>query len=235
MTTTFDQLPSHDFQQHVLSRMPRVAAFDCDGTLWAPDSGFGFMKWEIDNGFLPKQSGEALLKRYELYKAGEVSEYDMCGEMVAIHAGIKVEDIIAASRRFAETEVKPYIFPAMEELVHRLQDTGCEIWAVTSTASWVVREGLVPFGIAANRVLGVELACANGVATAEILAVPTDEHKAAALKRASVLPDAVFGNSMHDLQMLEMARDAYAVNPNTDLRRTAEGRGWVVFDPQTTM
>ena len=76
---------------------------------------------------------------------------------------------------------------------------------------------------------------AEGATTAEILAVPTDEHKAAALKRASVLPDAVFGNSMHDLQMLEMARDAYAVNPNTDLRRTAEGRGWVVFDPQTTM
>ena len=83
--------------------------------------------------------------------------------------------------------------------------------------------------------MGTRVACANGAATSVILKVPTDEHKAIALQRAGVQPDAAFGNSIHDLQMLEMARDAYAVNPNEDLRRTAEGRGWAVFDPQTTM
>lgn len=215
--------------------MPRVAAFDCDGTLWAKDSGFEFMQWEIDTGFLPRPLAMKLLQKYELYKGGMVSEFDMCGEMVAVHEGFSVEEIQGACKRFAQVGIVPFIFPAMQELVHRLQDTGCEIWAVTSTASWVVREGLASFGITPDHVLGVELACANGTASSVVLKIPTDEHKAIALQRSGVKPDAAFGNSIHDLQMLELARDAYAVNPNEDLRRTAEGRGWAVFDPQTTM
>ena len=232
MATAFSQLTSQQFLEHVISRAPRVAAFDCDGTLWAPNSGLDFMHWEIETGLLPRDVGIELLNRYKLYEAGEVSEYDMCGEMVSVHAGLPVEEIVVACKRFAAERVVPYIFPTMQELVHRLHDIGCDVWAVTSTAAWVVREALTQFEIADDHVLGVELACESGRATSELLAVPTDEHKAFALQRVGVQPQAVFGNSIHDQAMLEMAADAYAINPNPDLRRIAEARGWIVFDPQ---
>ncbi|GAC1658299.1 MAG: hypothetical protein NVS9B15_19900 [Acidobacteriaceae bacterium] len=231
-TTTYPALASAAFIAHVLARAPRTAVFDCDGTLWAPNSGLEFMNWEIGNGFLPAPAAEELLRRYRLYEAGEVSEYDMCAEMVSCHEGLSVEAITAACQRFAQTHIIPFIFPAMQELVHRLQVSGCDVWAVTSTASWVVREGLLPFAIPADRVLGVELAVESGIASGEILAVPTDEHKAHVIERAGVKPDAVFGNSIHDLAMIEIARAAYAVNPNPDLKQIADSRRWVIFQPQ---
>ena len=231
-TTSTNQLATDAFFHHVLSREPRVAVFDCDGTLWSNNSGLDFMHWEIEQRLLPEGVGRELLRRYELYEAGEVSEYDMCGEMVSVHDGLSVEQIVAACRKFAVECIEPNIFPEMFDLVQRLRSMGCELWAVSSTAAWVVREGLVPFGIPPKRVLGVELACSAGRATAELLAVPTDEHKAFAIAAAAIQPDAVFGNSIHDLAMLEVARTPYVINANPDLREIAQQRGWVLFEPR---
>jgi phosphoserine phosphatase len=217
----------------VLSRTPRTAVFDCDGTLWSNNSGLDFMYWEIEQGLLPKSAVGTLLKRYDLYLSGEVSEYDICGEMVSCHADLSVNDIRAACQRFAQEHILPNIFPEMLELVRRVREQGAEIWAVTSTASWVVAEGLEPFGIGVDRILGVELICKDERATAELIDVPTDEYKAYALERAGLPhPEVVFGNSIHDLHMLEIAKTPYAVNPNPDLRVVAEERGWSVYLPR---
>jgi phosphoserine phosphatase len=44
-------------------------------------------------------------------------------------------------------------------------------------------------------------------------------------------PDAVFGNSAHDLAMLEMARAAFPVNPTPALLEAAAKNGWGYFRP----
>ena len=120
----------------------------------------------------------------------------------------------------------------MQELVRRLAESGCDLWAVSSTAAWVVRAGLRRFDIPADHVLAVEVAVRDGFVTNELLAVPTGEYKAEELMRAGVpCPDAVFGNSRHDVAMLQIGRAAYAVNPFADLREIAEARGWVVYQP----
>ena len=62
--------------------------------------------------------------------------------------------------------------------------------------------------------------------------VPTGEGKAVALKRVGLPhPDAVFGNSIHDLAMLEMARRAFPVNPSPALIAAAAKNGWGYFRP----
>jgi phosphoserine phosphatase len=45
-------------------------------------------------------------------------------------------------------------------------------------------------------------------------------------------PDAAFGNSIHDLAMLEVARHAFPVNPSPELAETAVKNGWRCFLPQ---
>jgi len=56
--------------------------------------------------------------------------------------------------------------------------------------------------------------------------------KAAAIREViQRVPDAVFGNSIHDAAMLEMGRHPYAVNPNPDLRELARDRSWTVYQP----
>jgi phosphoserine phosphatase len=62
--------------------------------------------------------------------------------------------------------------------------------------------------------------------------VPTDEGKAVALRAIGLnQPDAVFGNSIHDLAMLDLAKCAYPVNPSPALVEAAAKRGWSYFRP----
>ena len=232
MLTTNSSLPTEAFLNQVLACNPRVAVFDCDGTLWSNNSGTDFMYWEIEQGLLSKPVAEELLRRYDLYLQGEVSEVDMCGEMVSCHAGISLADIAEATVCFSKQHIEPNIFLVMLELVKRLREQGCDLWAVSSTYNLVVREGVIPFGINPLQVLGVELVYKDGVATSELLAVPTDELKAQALEKNGLShPDVVFGNSIHDLAMLEIAHNPFAINPNQDLRAIFEQRGWPIYQP----
>ncbi len=220
------------FIDSVLRLRPRLALFDCDGTLWDGDAGADFFYWEIEQGLIPKEVVRWALPRYDDYKAGKVGEEAMCGEMVTIHAGVREEEIFAAARRFFETVVAPRIFPEMQQLTHRLAANGCRLWAVSSTNEWVIRAGASHFGFPAEHVLAASVAVDNGHATGRLLRVPTDEGKAAVVRELIADPvDTAFGNSIHDAAMLELARHGFAVNPNPDFAPLAERRGWTVYHP----
>jgi phosphoserine phosphatase len=121
----------------------------------------------------------------------------------------------------------------MAALVAALRQDGVQLWAVSSTNKWVVAEGVRDFGIPEERVLAAEVRIANGLIASEIVDVPTGAGKAAALARVGLpCPDAVFGNSVHDLAMLEIARHPFPVNPSPALLVAAAKRGWGYFQPQ---
>jgi phosphoserine phosphatase len=216
---------------HALS--PRIAVFDCDGTLWSGDAGSGFMRWTIEKHILSPDAIARLNARYQGYLAGQVSEIAICGEMVQIYSGLREADLRAAAAEYFATRVEPNIFPEMLTLIRELQADSIEIWAVSSTCDWVVEEGVRRFNIPADRVLSARVAIdANGIVTNTLLDVPTDEGKVASLARAGIkAPDAVFGNSIHDAAMLAIARRAFPVNPSPALLTRAAAQGWPVFYP----
>ena len=228
-----EKLSAAEWIERVLAKKPRVAVFDCDGTLWAKDAGFAFMEWSLEQGLVSRQGSDWLLARYREYRLGAVDEATICGEMVQVYAGLREAELRQAAQRFFAEMIAPTIFEQVETLVHTLRDAGTALWAVSSTADWVVEAGVVErFGIPAERVLAAKVRVVDGVATDQLLAVPTDEAKAEALRTVGVpRPDAVFGNSIHDLAMLEVARQAYPVNPSEALLEKAEGAGWPVFWP----
>ena len=219
----------------VLATAPRVAVFDCDGTLWGIDAGVGFMRWSQAEGLLSRTASDWLSERYRMYLAGTVDELTICGEMVQVYAGLEEREMRRAAARYFAAEVEAAIFPVMETLVQQLQELGAEIWAVSSTSNWVIEAGVVErFGIAHERVLAAEVRVVDGRATSDLVAVPTDEGKAVALREAGIAaPDAVFGNSLHDLQMLELAAHPWVIHPTAELAEEAARRGWMVFDPAT--
>ena len=222
-----------EFERLVLDSNPKVAVFDCDGTLWSGDAGYGFMVWSLDQGLVSRATSDWIDTRHRAYRAGKVSELAICGEMVQIYAGLRDEELRAAAARYVEKFVRPCVFPEMTSLVAALRNAGVEIWAVSSTCRWVVAEGVRDFGIPEDRVLAAEVRVVDGVITSELVDVPTDEGKAASLARVGLAaPDAVFGNSIHDLAMLEIARNAFPVNPSPALIAAAAKRGWGYFRPQ---
>jgi phosphoserine phosphatase len=226
-------LSAEDFVQSVLSREPAVAVFDCDGTLWDGDSGYDFMVWSIEKGLVSRNASDWIDSRYRLYRAGQVSELAMCGEMIQIYVGLHEAEMRAKAARFFQSKFASRIFPEMQSLVAQLRERGTQLWAVSSTNNWVVEEGVRDFGIPPERVLCARVAVVDGVVTSKLVDVPTGEGKAQSLVRAGVAkPDAVFGNSIHDAAMLGIAQQAYPVNPTAGLREIAAKNGWRCFSPE---
>jgi phosphoserine phosphatase len=226
------RLSAQEFHQAVLATAPRLAVFDCDGTLWSGDAGYNFMLWSIAQGLVSRNAADWIDSRYRLYRAGELSELAICGEMVQLYTGLEESELRTAAAAFFSSQIRAQIFPEMQRLLDALHTSGCEMWAVSSTNTWVIEEGVRGFGIPPARVLAAGVALADGRATSTLLDVPTDEGKAESLKRAGRgKPDVVFGNSIHDAAMLELARAPFAVNPTPALLELAGERGWPVFVP----
>jgi len=228
-------LTGHDFIDSVVRLAPRVAAFDCDGTLWSGDAGETFFDWEIKNGVVRDEVGRAMRARYAEYKAGKVSEDEMCGEMVTMHRGIPEDVMMQAASEFMTHRFPGTIFSEMRDLVHRLHEAGCEVWAVSSSNEWVIRAGMKVFGIAEDRILAAKPVLDNGIVTDRLVRIPSGPGKAQALReivRKEV--DAAFGNSRWDTEMLAVARHPFAINPNPDLEAVSRQRGWTVYFPDGT-
>jgi HAD superfamily phosphoserine phosphatase-like hydrolase len=223
------------FIESVLRLAPQVGAFDCDGTLWSGDAGETFFDWEIKRGIVSEEVARAMRARYAEYKTGKVSEEDMCAEMVTMHNGLSESVVMEAATEFMTSHFPGRVFPEMQQLVHRLNESGCEVWAVSSSNEWLIRAGVKEFGIPESRILAANVEIDHGIVTDKLVRVPSGPGKPKALREvAGKQMDAAFGNSRWDVDMLAMARHAFAVNPNPDLEITAQQRGWAIYFPDGT-
>jgi HAD superfamily phosphoserine phosphatase-like hydrolase len=225
-------LTTEEFNAAVHALNPKIAVFDCDGTLWSGDAGSGFMTWTLETGLVSRESADWIDARYRAYHRNEVSEIAICGEMVQLYQGLREDELRRAARDFFAQKIERRIFPEMLELVRDLRAAGTDIWAVSSTNDWVIEEGVRRFSIPADRVLAARVEVKNGIITDVLTDVPTDEGKVASLSRVGIItPDAVFGNSIHDTAMLSIARRAFPVNPSPALIERCAQENWAVYYP----
>ena len=224
---------SQAFIDSVLQLKPRVAAFDCDGTLWSGDAGESFFSWEIAEKIVSEEIASQMQARYADYKRGNVPEDVMCGEMVTMHRGMIEADLQRAATRFFDLQFTDRIFPEIRTLVRELLAQGCDVWAVSSTNEWVIRAGMRHFGIPRDHVLAAAVAIEHLRITDRLIRIPSGPGKPTAIRAgARTDPDAAFGNSRWDADMLAMARYPFAVNPNPDLEEAAREKGWTIYFPQ---
>lgn len=223
-----------EFVNSVLQLQPGVAVFDCDGTLWSGDAGEGFFDWELEQDFLSDEIMRWASARYATYKAGKVSEEQMCGEMVTMHRGLTEAEVQRAAMRYFELHCVRDIFPEMQLLVTMLQGAGCDVWAVSSTNEWVIQAGMKHFGIPEERILAAAVRVIDGKITDRLLRVPSGEGKPKAIHEAiRRAPDAAFGNSIWDAAMLGIARHPFVINPTPQLDKIAIKRRWPVYYPDS--
>jgi HAD superfamily phosphoserine phosphatase-like hydrolase len=226
-------LKSAEFVTSVLKLQPKLAVFDCDGTLWAGDAGEGFFDWELRRGLVSPDIVRWARARYAEYKEGRVDEDLMCSEMVTMHRGLAEEEVQRAATQFFKERFRTQIFPEMHSLVDQLRASGCDVWAVSSSNEWVIRAGMKYCGVGDDRILASSARVERGRITGKLIRVPTGPAKPAAITEViGRRPDAAFGNSRWDTEMLAMAEHAFAVNPNPDFEQTAQERGWKTYHPE---
>jgi phosphoserine phosphatase len=190
----------------------------------------------MEQGMVSDEVVGRIRPRHDDYLRGNVDETVMCGEMVTMYAGLTVVELEGAAKILFETFVRPNIFAEMHQLTKVLRDSGTELWAVSSTNEWVVKYGAGQFGIPPERVLAAKVVEKDGRATDELIRVPSGEGKAVAIREfIGENVDAVFGNSVHDQAMLELAKHPFAINPNPDLEQVATARRWTIYWPEKTL
>ena len=222
-----------EFVECVVRLQPRIATFDCDGTLWSGDAGEGFFSWELQQGLVSDEVQRWAHSRYADYLAGKVPEEIMCGEMVTMHRGLREEVVQQAADAWFPQGIAANIFPEMQELVRRLRGAGCDVWAVSSTNLWIIRAGMRHFDIPPDRILAAEAAVENGTIIDRLMRVPSGPGKTEAIREAIIgAPDCAFGNSIWDREMLAMSKHPFAINPTPSFRETALANGWRLYQPE---
>ena len=221
-----------EFIQSVLQLKPKLTVFDCDGTLWAGDAGEGFFDWELKRGVVSEEMVRWARSRYAEYQAGKVSEDDMCADMVTVNRGLPRAEALRASVQYFDENMARQIFPEMKELVLRLHDHGCDVWAVSSTSDWGIQAGMRHFNIPPDRIIAAAAVIENGTITDKMVRIPSGKGKPQAIREViGQIPDAVFGNSVWDADMLEIARCPFVINPTLQLQTIARERRWPVYQP----
>ncbi|HUJ94316.1 MAG TPA: haloacid dehalogenase-like hydrolase [Terriglobales bacterium] len=224
--------PATEFVNSVLKLKPSLAVFDCDGTLWSGDAGEGFFNWELEQNLFSDEIVDWARQRYAAYREGKVSEDEMCGEMVTMHRGLTEAEVERAAGRYFEQHCVRDIFPEMRKLVELLQKAGSDVWVVSSTNEWVIRAAMRHFGIAPEKILAAAVHVVDGIITDRLIRVPSGEGKPAAIKKEiGRAPDAAFGNSIWDVDMLMISHHAFAINPTKQLETTAKLRKWPIYQP----
>src|ERR1700727_2006458 len=103
---TANRLSTSEFHAAVYELSPKVAVFDCDGTLWSGDAGSSFMNWTIETGLVSREAMDWIDGRYRGYLKGEVSEAAICGEMVQMYQRLREEEMRQAARVFFERQIE---------------------------------------------------------------------------------------------------------------------------------
>jgi len=190
----------------------------------------------IEHGLIPARCPPSKFsRRYQQYKGRHgrtSSRWRRNGHHPSGHCE---KDIRALAAELFRTVIEPRIFPEMRELTYRLADDGCQVWAVLSTNNWSIEAPPRAFASPGAR-HRPRASRSKSLRHRPPSAGPTDDELEGnpIQELIGCRVDAIFGNSIHDLAMLETTPHPFAVNPNPDLEKIARTRGWTVYQPTST-
>ena len=212
-----------------------AAFFDLDKTVISKSSSLALTRPMYRAGLV---SRSALLKGayaqlvYLLLGADEKKMDKVKDSMLALTRGWEREQVEEIVREALAQLIDPYIYLEALDLMELHRALGRTVFIVSSSAEEVVRplaERLGKVDVIATRATTVD-----GKYTGELEFYCYGANKATAIKQVAeqqgidLAGSYAYSDSATDLPMLEAVGHPVAVNPDRDLRREAEKRGWQI-------
>jgi HAD superfamily hydrolase (TIGR01490 family) len=211
--------------------------------------------FDLDKTVISKSSSLALTRPF--YRAGLVTRsqllrgayaqlvYLMLGAderrmdrakegMLALTKGWSREEVEQVVREALEEVVDPYIYQEALDLIALHQALGRRVYIVSSSPEEVVRPLAERLGV--QEVIATRAETVDGRYTGNLEFYCYHELKARRIvevakeQEIDLAGSFAYSDSITDLPMLEAVGNPVAVNPDRELRRVAEQRGWRIRD-----
>jgi HAD superfamily hydrolase (TIGR01490 family) len=211
--------------------------------------------FDLDKTVISKSSSLALTRPF--YRAGLVTRsqllrgayaqlvYLMVGAdekrmdrakdgMLALTKGWKKTEVEDVVREALEDVVDPYIYQEALDLIALHRALGRRVFIVSSSPEEVARPLAERMGV--GDVIATRPEIVDGRYTGRLEFYCYREHKAEAIRRIAgelgidLETSYAYSDSITDRPMLESVGNPVAVNPDRELRRLAQQRGWTIRD-----
>ena len=214
-----------------------AAFFDLDKTIISKSSSLALTRPLYRAGFVTRSQllrGAYAQMVYLLLGADE-KRMDRAKEgMLALSKGWDSAELEALIRETLETVVDPYIYQEALDLISLHSALGRRIYIVSSSPQEIVRPLAERLGV--TQVLATRAEIEDGKYTGNLEFYAYREKKAEAIReeaeREGIDLEAsyAYSDSATDIPMLEAVGKPVAVNPDRELRRVADERGWQIRD-----
>lgn len=213
-----------------------AAFFDLDKTIIASSSALAFSKPLLRQGLINRRaavkSAYAQLV-FALSGADAGKTERMRAQISALCAGWDVAQIRSIVAEALHDVVDPLVYAEATDLIARHRADGHDVIVLSATGEEVVAPIAEMLG--ATRSVATRMRVVDGRYSGEVDFYCYGEHKADAARELAAthgydLADChAYTDSSTDLPLLEVVGHPHAVNPDRDLRRAAEERGWPVL------
>jgi len=212
-----------------------LVLFDLDNTLLAGDSDYLWGAFLGEQGLVDPDYYAAENERfYREYKEGKLDIFEFLAFSLKPLSERSMEELRELHRRFMEEKIQPIITRDAKMLVDMHRQRGDELLIITATNAFVTAPIAAAFGI--QHLLATEPEIIDGRYTGKVAGTPC--FREGKVKRLEAwLADHghnlgntwFYSDSHNDLPLLERVTHPIPVDPDEELSRVAEERGWPVL------
>lgn len=212
-----------------------LAIFDLDNTLLDGDSDYLWGCYLAQHGLVDGAEYARENERfYREYRDGTLDIQEFLRFSLRPLREHPRERLEALRARFLDEQIEPIMTPAARALVERHQSAGDILLIITATNAFVTAPIAERFGV--PHLIATLPAERDGVYTGEVEGVPSfREGKVERLEQwlakqgLDLAGSCFYSDSHNDLPLLERVERPIAVDPDAQLRATAETRGWPIL------
>ena len=211
-----------------------LAIFDLDNTLLRGDSDHAWGEFIANLGIVDaadyRRRNDAF---YDDYCRGALDIYAYQRFVLAPLVGISPAELARWHQQFLREHIVPIVLPKAQALVQSHRDQHHTLMIITATNAFITAPIAQLFGI--DILLATQPEKQNGFYTGDVEGVPCyREGKVVRLEQwlgeqqESLTGSYFYSDSHNDLPLLSLVDHPVAVDPDDELRKQAEQRGWQI-------